>query len=61
MTKDGMRAITITGIDPRIYREFKAACITDEISVRQAIINFIADYAKMEEGKIKGGRKNAKI
>ena len=43
---DNIKAITIKNIDPELFHRFKVACATNQIGMRQAVLNFMENYAK---------------
>ena len=44
--KEKTKAITVKEIDPKTFREFKAACAAKDIKMRQAIINCMKELPK---------------
>lgn len=49
-----LKAITIKGIDPDIFKRFKVACAENDTNMRAAILWFMGKYGK---GEITSGRK----
>jgi len=45
------KAITIKNIDPELFHKFKVACAQNEIDMRKAILNFMAEYPAQKPNK----------